>query len=105
MTRRNGNEDRLDSVKLTAFLKLTACLKKSAMEGFLGMCSLEDGVCVQVHAAHVRWGVIQIKVAGVHSNNEWTGGTQHVSQCQGAQRNIWAWPVERENHLIKTKIK
>ena len=46
----------------------------------LGMCLLEDGVCVQVHAAHIRWGVIQIKVAGVHSNNEWTGGTQHVSQ-------------------------
>lgn len=66
-------------------------------------CSLEDGVCVQVNAAHVRWGVVQIKVAGVHSYNEWTGGAQHVSQGQGAQRNIRARPVERENHLRRRR--
>lgn len=61
--------------------------------------SLEDGAGVQVHAAHVRRGVIQVKVAGVHSNNEGTGGAQHVCQRQRAQRNVGAGPVEREDHL------
>lgn len=64
------------------------------------LCSLEDGVCVQVNAAHIWWGVVQIKVAGVHSYNEWTGGAQHVSQGQWAQGYIRARPVERENHLM-----
>lgn len=64
------------------------------------LCSLEDGVCVQVNTAHIRRGVVQIKVAGVHSYNEWTWGAQHISQGQWAQGNIWARPVERENHLM-----
>lgn len=63
------------------------------------MCSLEDGVCVQVHTAHVWRGVIKIKVARVHSNNKWTGSAQNVSQRQGTQGNIRARPMEWEDHL------
>lgn len=66
-------------------------------------CSLEDGVRVQVNAAHVRWRVVKIEVARVHADNERTGGTQHISQGQGAQWNIWARPVEWENHLRRMR--
>lgn len=65
--------------------------------------SLEDGVCVQVHAADIWWWIVQIKVARIYSNNKWTGGAQHISQCQRAQGNIWAWPVEREDHLRRRR--
>lgn len=64
--------------------------------------SLEDGVCVQVHAAHVRRWVIQVKVAGVQSHDEGTGGAQHVSQGQWTEGDVRARPVEGENHLRTT---
>lgn len=69
------------------------------------LCSLKDGVCVQINAGNVRWGVIQIKIARVHSYNEWTGGAQNISQGQGAQWNIWARPVEWEDHLRRKMAK
>lgn len=64
--------------------------------------SLEDGVCVQVHAAHIRRRVIQVKIAGVQSYDEGAGGAQHISQGQWTQRDVRARPVEGENHLRMT---
>lgn len=60
---------------------------------------MEDGVCVQVHTVHVRRRVIKVKVARIHSNNKWTRGAQHVSQRQGAQRDVRTRPVEGKDHL------
>lgn len=88
-------------------LKETACIHIYSYfiyVYFLPMSSLEDGVCVQVHAAHVRWGVVQIKVTRIHPDDERTRGAQHISQRQGAQRNIRARPVEREDHLRKRRM-
>lgn len=65
-------------------------------------CSLEDGVCVQVNAAHVWWGVVEVKVARVQSHDEGTGGAQNVGEGQRAQRDVRAGPVEGENHLRRT---
>lgn len=42
---------------------------------------------------------MQIEVAGVDAHNEGHGGAQHVSQCQWAQGNVGALPVQREDHL------
>lgn len=99
MSRHQTGEDRLKS-DFSSYIRSLPKEHKNSAKAVGLLCSLEDGVRVQVNTAHIWRGVVQIKVAGVHSYNEWTGGAQHVSQGQWAQGNIWARPVERENHLM-----
>lgn len=71
---------------------------------------LRNCVGIQVNTADIRWGVIEIKVSGINSHYERARGTQHICQCQGTERNIWARPMEGKYHLgkhaeTKTQVK
>lgn len=56
---------------------------------------------VQVHAADVRRGHVKVKVSGVHAHNERTRSAEHVGQCQRAEWDVGARPVEGKDHLAK----
>lgn len=58
-----------------------------------------DSVCVQVHTNHIWWGIIEVKVSGVHADNERTGRVQNPSQREGTQWDVGTLPLERKDHL------
>lgn len=60
---------------------------------------LGDCVGVQIHAADVSWGHVKVKVSGVHTHDERARCAEHIGQCQWAQRDVGARPVEGEDHL------
>ena len=70
-------------------------------QGSLGH-SLGNGVGVQVHAADVGRGFIEVEVARVDAHDEGAGGAEDVRQGERAQRDVRARPVEREDHLRGT---
>lgn len=79
---------------------LAACLKVewpsiTEVRGHL----LGDCVGVQIHTADVSWGHVKVKVSGVHTDDERARSAEHIGQCQRAQRDVGARPVEGEDHL------
>lgn len=65
----------------------------------LDVCSLGDGVGVQIHTADVSWGHIEVKVSGVHPHDKRTRRAEHIGQGQRTQRDVRTGPVEGEDHL------
>lgn len=66
------------------------------MADVLGYC-----IGVQVHAADVRRGHVKVEVSGVHAHNERARSAEHVGQCQRAEWDVGARPVEGKDHLAK----
>lgn len=62
----------------------------------LGYC-----IGVQVHAADVCRGHVKVEVSGVHAHNERARSAEHVGQCQRAEWDVGARPVEGKDHLAK----
>lgn len=58
-----------------------------------------DSVGVQIHANNICWGVIKVKVAGVHAHYEWARGIEDACERERAQGDVGTLPLEGENHL------
>lgn len=58
-----------------------------------------DGVRVQIHTNNIWWGVIKVKVAGVHAHYKWTRRVEDACERQRAQGDVGTLPLEGENHL------
>lgn len=62
-------------------------------------CLQVDSVGVQVHTNNICWGIIEVKVSGVHSDNERTRRIQNLSHRERTQRDVGTLPLERKDHL------
>lgn len=58
-----------------------------------------DSVRVQIHTNNIWWGVIKVKVAGVHAHYKWTRRVEDACERQRAQGDVGTLPLEGENHL------
>lgn len=62
-----------------------------------------DSVGVQIHADHVRRGVVKVEVARVHPDDKRTGGVEDARQRERAQGDVGTLPLEGEDHLRRDK--
>lgn len=61
-------------------------------------------VGVQVHTDDVGWGIVEVKVSGVHTHDKGTRRVQDPRQRERTQGDIRTLPLERKDHLDEQDI-
>lgn len=62
-----------------------------------------DSVGVQIHTDNIWWGVVKVKVAGVHAHYERTRSVEDARQRERAQWDVGTLPLEGKDHLRRDK--